>query len=332
MKIGKIALSLLLASLLLPFTAQAGNTIVKAKLDSVTLLMGKTTTLHLEIDQDKNVKGYFLNEQLDTLTSKVEVAGRPKADTVDLGNNRIQINKDLIIQSFDSGLYVLPPMQYVVGSDTFKTERLSLKVIPVKVDRLKDIHDYKPVEKVPFKFFDIIPSFITDYWWIYLIIILLVLGGLYTYFKWFKKGVNPLKPKKKRLPPYEEAIQALNDLKAQNLWQNGQEKEYFTALTDILRVYIDRRFSINAVEMTSTQIIDTLKQNNETKAVNEQLSEILEVADFVKFANMHTLADDNELALRRSLNFVEDTKPVPVSVEGEAEAGVNDNENEEEKK
>ena len=102
----------------------------------------------------------------------------------------------------------------------------------------------------------------------------------------------------------------LQNLKQRQLWQNGQEKEYFTGLTDILRVYIDRRFHVNAVEMTSTEIIATLKQNDETRAVNEQLSMILEVADFVKFAGARPLADDNEMAFQRALQFVEATKPV----------------------
>ena len=119
-----------------------------------------------------------------------------------------------------------------------------------------------------------------------------------------------MKPVKKRLPPYEEAMINLQNLKAAQLWQQGKEKEYFTGLTDILRVYIDRRFGINAVEMTSTQIIDTLKKNEETKAVNEQLEMILEVADIVKFAKVRPLADDNEVAFQRAVNFVEETRPI----------------------
>ena len=85
-------------------TAWGGNVTFKAKLDSVTLLMGKTTALHLEITQDKNARGFFPGEQADTLNAMIEIAERPTADTTDLGNDRIQINRDLIIQSFDSGM------------------------------------------------------------------------------------------------------------------------------------------------------------------------------------------------------------------------------------
>ena len=280
--------------------AWGGNVTFKAKLDSATLLMGKTTTLHLEITQDKDARGFFPGNAM------VEIAERPAADTIDLDNNRIQINRDLIIQSFDSGMWIIKPIPYVVNGDTAFCNQLTLKVLPVDVSQMKDINDIKPVEDVPFNLLDWLP----DYWWAWLLGLLLIGAGIWAYRKYYKKGINPLKPNKKRLPPYEEAMINLQNLKAAQLWQQGQEKEYFTGLTDILRVYIDRRFHINAVEMTSSQIIDTLKKNEETKAVNEQLEMILEIADIVKFANARPLADDNEVAYQRAVNFVEATRPV----------------------
>ena len=300
---------ILLTAVVLLASAQgawAGNVTFKARLDSATLLMGKTTALHLEITQDKGTRGFFPGEQLDTISAMIEIAGRPAADTIDLDNNRIQINRDLIIQSFDSGMWIIKPIPYVANGDTAYCNQLTLKVLPVDVSQMKDIDDIKPVEAVPFNLLDWLP----DYWWAWLLALLLIGAGVWAYHKYYKKGINPLKPGKKRLPPYEEAMINLQNLKAAQLWQQGQEKEYFTGLTDILRVYIDRRFHINAVEMTSSQIIDTLKKNEETKAVNEQLEMILEVADIVKFANARPLADDNEVAFQRAVNFVEATRPV----------------------
>ena len=307
----------LMMSLSLKIVAQ-GNVVVRAKLDSTVLLMGKQTTLHIELLQNKDVVGRFVGDDAPNLTDMVEVADRKKADTTDLGNNRIQINRDIIIQSFDSGAYLIPPQVYIVGKDTFKTNQLTLKVLPVKVDSLATVHDYKPVADVPFKILDLLPSFIADYWWIYLIILFLVGIGLLVYFKWIKKGTLPLLSQKKELPPFEEAIKSLEDLKQRQLWQSGQDKEYYTYLTDILRRYIYRRFDINAIEMTSSQIIDVLKKNDETRAVNEQLNMVLEIADFVKFAKVRPLPDDNEVAYQRALHFVNETKPIePVLQESE---------------
>jgi len=301
-----------MAMMLLALPAVAGNTTISAKLDSTHVLMGKTIGLHICVVQDREVNGLMLNLVADTLNAKVEIADKGKADTTALDNNRLQINRDITLQAFDPGTYQLPAILYVVGGDTLRSkETLTLTVDSIKVDPQGKIKDFKPVAEAPFKLLDWIPDFISDYWWAWLAGLLLLAFGIYAYFKWYKKGINPLKPVKKRLPPYEEAMQALSNLKSRNLWQNGQEKEYYTTLTDILRVYIERRFGINAVEMTSTQIMDKIRQNEDAHIAKEQLNNVLEIADFVKFANMHTLADDNEIAFQRAVNFVEQTKPLP---------------------
>lgn len=304
--------ALIMAMMLLALPAVAGNTTISAKLDSTHVLMGKTIGLHICVVQDREVNGLMLNLVADTLNAKVEIADKGKADTTALDNNRLQINRDITLQAFDPGTYQLPAILYVVGGDTLRSkETLTLTVDSIKVDPQGKIKDFKPVAEAPFKLLDWIPDFISDYWWAWLAGLLLLAFGIYAYFKWYKKGINPLKPVKKRLPPYEEAMQALSNLKSRNLWQNGQEKEYYTTLTDILRVYIERRFGINAVEMTSTQIMDKIRQNEDAHIAKEQLNNVLEIADFVKFANMHTLADDNEIAFQRAVNFVEQTKPLP---------------------
>lgn len=308
----------IIAVMLCTSTSIANNIIVSAKMDSAVLLMGKKTAIHLEIVQNKNEKGVLLGEQAspDTLNSFVEVSKRYQADTVDLGNERIQINREIIVQSFDSGLYVLPPFKFVVGKDTFKSDLLSLKVVPVKVDSLNTIHDFKPVAEPEFHFSDLFPEFLVKYWWAILLALLFIAGIIYSYLKWFKKGTVPFVSKPEVIvPPYEEAIMKLTQLKSEKLWEAGQDKEYFTRLTDILRNYLDRRFAINAMEMTTSQIMAVLRKNEETLSVNDQLNKVLDMADFVKFAKMRPLPEDNEVAYQRAINFVNETKPVVVETE-----------------
>ena len=296
--------------------ASAGNTLITSKLDSTLLLMGKKTAIHLEIVQDKGAKGFLINDVVDTLNAFVEVAERLHADTTDLGNNREQINRDIIIQSFDSGMYIIPAFKYVIGKDTFLSNTLTLKVLPVKVDTLTTINDLKPVEEPPFFFSDYLPEFLVKYWWLILLIILLIAGGIYAYIRWFKKGEVPfVKKQEVYIPPYDEAIMKLTQLKSEKLWEAGQDKEYYTRLTDILRIYLNRRFEINAMEMTTGQIMDVLRKNEETFAVNDQLNKILDMADFVKFAKMRPLPEDNEVAYQRAVNFVNETKPIEVTPE-----------------
>lgn len=169
------------------------------------------------------------------------------------------------------------------------------------------------MQKPNTKWTDFLPDFITDYWWAILIGLLLLLAGIYMYIRHQqgKSLLPPILPKKQLLPPYEEAMGALAGLKSANLWQSGQEKEYYTQLTDILRRYICRRFEINAMEMTSSQLLSMLTAE-EAAPVKDELRKILEVSDFVKFAKMRPLADENEQAFASAVKFIEETKPVEI--------------------
>lgn len=290
--------------------APAATHSVKASLDSAYLLMGKQTTVHLEIIEDRNDAGQWLIP-VDTLVKEVEVIDMSKADTTDLGNNRLQINRSMIIQSFDSGLYTLPPIRYVSGGDTSFTDNLTLKVVPVAVDSLATIHGYASVEEGESRWYDFLPDWITDYWYIYLMALIIIAGGIAAYLLLTKKGRSVILPAKKPIPPYELALQQLNELRERHLCENGQEKEFYTRLTEILRDYLERRFGINAMEMTSTQIVSTLSDNEQTRQPNRYMKQVLEVADFVKFAKVRPLPDDNVKSFNSALQFVEDTRPAP---------------------
>ena len=289
-------------------SAQAvGPVQVKTALDSAYILMGKQTTLHVDIVQDRGTQGHFLNVG-DTLTSAVDVVSVGKPDTSDIGSGREEIRQQIIIQAFDSGLYTIPPFVYAAGGDTVMSNDLPLKVVPVAVDSLKTIHDYAGTVDAGWKLWDFVPDFIADYWWVILICALVVLAVALVFF-FRKKKVADILPKKKPVPPYELAMQALNRLKEEKLCENGQEKEFYTRLTEILRTYLEQRFGINAMEMTTTQIIRQVKEHDVTRPSSDLMKEILEMADFVKFAKVRPLPDDNVKSFAMATRFVEATRP-----------------------
>lgn len=303
-------------AILLSVSAFAADTSLKLSLDSAYLLMGRTTPLHLELVTPANPPGQLLIPK-DSICGNVEILELLKADTTDLGNNRIEVKQDIVLQSFDSGVYRLNPIMYVIGNDTFRSNRLVLKVYPAVVDSLETIHDYADVADVDRSFIDYLPDFIVDYGlWLLALIIVLGIGAYAVYM--LKKKKNPFAAAPpKPVPPYEKAIGELNKLHSEKLCENGREKEFYTRLTDILRIYLQDRFNINAMEMTSTQIRHTLDSNEETRLSKENMDKVLETADFVKFAKVRPLPDDNIRAFNSAIQFVEDTKPKPAPVEDE---------------
>lgn len=288
---------------------------VKASLDSATLEMGRRTALHVEVFGNINIAdstATLVDLILpDSLKQAIEISAITDPEITDLGNGRARIRRDIIIQGFDSGVYTLPPVLYFTADTAIPSEVSILKVYPVAVDSLKTIHDYEDVVAPRRQILDYLPDWMARYWWWILIAVVIIAVGAYIYWR-RKQGVSliPSAPVKVE-SPVDAALRQLGELREEQLCQRGEEKLYYTRLTDILRSYLHARFGINAMEMTSTQIRRALNANESTRMSSELMSRILEMADFVKFAKMRPLPDDNIAAMNRAVKFIEDTRPAP---------------------
>jgi len=112
------------------------------------------------------------------------------------------------------------------------------------------------------------------------------------------------------LPAHIIALQELDKLKGDQLWQHDKVKEYYTRMTDVLRVYIEDRFKVPAMEQTTFEILSDFKANKsliDAESYNG-LKDILELADLVKFAKLTPLPDDNHQSLNSAYLFVQYTK------------------------
>lgn len=296
--------------------AYAQQTLVDVKVDSAAILIGEQTVLHLTVTADKD-KAVQLVIPQDTLMAGVEVLGVSKADSTLIDNDRLLIEQDLLVTSFDSSLYLLPPFMVIDGADTVYSNQVALKVstIPVNTDKPEEFYDIKEVWKPPFVLADYYP-------WIFGILLTLflicVIGYIIQRIR-NKKPIIPFKKPEPKLPPHEQAIKELDEIKQQKLWQQGRSKEYYTLITDTLRRYIVDRFGINAMEMTSGEILDIIRKQHEANSVYESLKQIMQLSDFVKFAKMNPLPDENDLSLMNAYLFINQTKIEEIPAPGEGE-------------
>lgn len=317
MKLHRILTSAMFAAAMT--ASAAGDVTLKQSLDSAYLMMGRTTTLNIELLGNGSATDGSIVVSKNAYPKEVEVSLPGTGDTTVMDNNRYQIRRQITIQSFDSGVWQLPPVLYIERGETIASNALSLKVIPVPVDTLKDIHDYAGVHDTGSKWYDSLPDWLVDYGLWILLGLLVIAGGVWAYFRYFrkKKAEGAVVKVVKKAPPYEEAVKQLNELRDEHLCENGMEREYYTRLTEILRTYLQERFGINAMEMTSSQILDELEKREETRMPRLIMNRILEMADYVKFAKVRPLPDDNINAWRSAMQFVEDTKPLPPAPAGE---------------
>ena len=288
--------------------------VVSASIDSTMLFIGDQTPMHLQAvcDPTEQVQMPVYGE---TLIPDIEIVERTNVDTTKLSDGRYQLSQTLTLTSFKDSLFYIAPLPFVSGEDTFWSDPLSLNVIqPFEIDSAMAITDIKPIAKAPIWVWGILR-------WILLAILL---GGL-AYGSYYlailigrHKGVLPEAPKEPERPAEEVALEKLDKIKEEKIWQAGQTKEYHTQLTDVVREYIGRRFGVSSSEKTSDETLREMKPIlKEQKTLYEQLRKMLSLADLVKFAKWTTTPDENELSLRTAYDFVRETTPKedPVSDE-----------------
>jgi hypothetical protein len=290
----------------------AQQTKVEVSIDVPDIMIGEQTMLHVQatINKDKD-KQIQIPMPAEALMKGVEVLGILKPDTSDLKNNYITIRYDLVITSFDSALYLLPPFVAIEGQDTVFSNQVALKVSSpdVNLDKPEEYYDIKKIWR---------PAFVlADYYaWIYGVLFLLFLicvtGYLVQRLRNRPEEEAPVKEAPKR-PPHEQAILELKEVREQKLWQQGRNKEYYTAITDILKRYITARYDTSVLERTSAEILEFLRYEEPEKLyVYDTLKQIVQLADFVKFAKLRPLPDENDITMINANVFVEQTKQLNV--------------------
>lgn len=289
----------------------AQQTLIDVKLDSAAILIGEQTVLHLTVTADKD-RPVQIVIPTDTLMRGVEVLNLSRPDSTIIENDRLLIKQDVLVTSFDSSLYLLPPFKVIDGVDTVYSNQVALKVstIPVNVDKPEEFYDVKEIWKPPFVLADYYPLI---YGVLLALFLICVIGYIMQRLR-NKQSLIPFKKQEPKLPPHEQAIKELDEIKHQKLWQQGRSKEYYTLITETLRRYIVDRFGINAMEMTSGEILDILHKQHEADSVYNNLKQILNLSDFVKFAKMNPLPDENDQSMVNAYIFINQTKIEEVAV------------------
>jgi Ca2+/Na+ antiporter len=192
---------------------------------------------------------------------------------------------------------------------------LALKVLTVDVDttNYEQYFGPKDVQDNPFDWE--LDDWALPFWLSVLLLVLLaVLYYLYIRLRDNKPVIAHIRIVK-RLLPHQKAMKAIEEIKADKMVTSEDPKEYYTRLTDTLRKYIEERYGFNAMEMTSSEIIDQLMKNADQESLAE-LRQLFLTADLVKFAKYSTLINENDANLVSAVDFINKTKiEQPVSQE-----------------
>lgn len=304
-----IALLLLAALTAAKFASAQDDILIKLSLDKDSILVGDQVDMTLQVSYSKSILFSF-PALGDTLMPGVEIVKTSAIDTLrdKKKEDRVSVQRKYTLTSFDGGvIYTLPKIMLTlnrgVAVDTFASNELTLKVALPPMDSTFTPHDVKPPVQYPITIAEAAPYIGGG-------LLLLALIAFAVYYISRRSANRPLffKPKPKE-PAHIVALRALDKLKSEQLWQQGRVKEFHTRISEIIRIYIEDRYSIQAMEETSEEILRDLEQNN--LCLKEQLDALRDVfftSDLVKFAKFVPPPDENESCFHLTQQFVEKTK------------------------
>lgn len=265
---------------------------VTATLDTTQIKIGEEIRYAISVETDSLMPVTFPEGQT---FLPLEVIDFYPTDTL-IENQRVKLIKKYGLTQFDSGRYVIPQQLVRIREQAFFTDTLLVEVADVEVDTLKQgMYDVKPHISVP----PVKSPWFTSWGWIVLLV-LLVAVAIYL----LVKNLRPKQTKEKRLPPFEEALVALQQLDASDYLSHNRVKDYYSGLTEIVKRYLDREVDNAVLESTTEELIAKLEIYKHSgnldfdKKTIDKLKEILQRADLVKFAKMQT--DTGQVQLDRS--------------------------------
>ena len=279
---------------------------IQTSIDRKNILIGEQINYNLVFTLPS--QDYTIEFNLPDSFPHFDIISKIKSDSIDKKGNYLVLQK-LVLTSFDSGKWPIISFPISISSNatakyTLKTDSIMIDVGYAPADSTGQLRDIKPVMDV----------FVIDNTWIYIIIasviaiILLLL--IYRYFKGRKKKEKPLF--QSSLSAYEEAMQALNNLKKYNLLIAAEVKEYHTALADIFKKYYSRKDQRNLMNKTTGEILVKLKEN-QLDAIIPATAEALRCSDAVKFAKYLPPERESEKSreeIKAAIDMLEKSQPV----------------------
>ena len=287
----------------------AQKPMVKAEIDTTNIRIGEQFNLKISIDETQNV-----------ILPKLELTGLEIIDSTKTDTLENSLIRKYILTGFDSGAFYIHEQQIFIKNQAYFTDSLLVNVATIAIDTTQ-------VKKFPIKSIKSEP-YTFDYFKIYLYLLLSAIAIIGFWIYWFvirKQKQRKEEKTYKVLPPFEEAIYKLNELDEKLLWQNNKVKEYYSELTEIIRGFIERELKVPALENTTDEILEALKnfEDAETIQVSKEtlktLQELLHEADLVKFAKSKPLAVEIKEDRKDAEDIISNLTPKPIFEDDELE-------------
>jgi len=274
--------------------------------DSTHILIGDHLNVRLALKHPKSTR---LNMPVvkDSI-GNMEFISASKIDTFVEATDEIY-SQTYTVSAFDSGQFhagpIIIPIKKATGeTDTLLSNMVIVDVATLPVDTLRPFKPIKAPLAMPYSWREFIPYIIGG-----ILLIILIGVGIWLWRKYRKeKPAVAARPVPKD-PAHIWARKELKKLEDEKQWQKGEIKGYYSRLTEILRLYLEYRFSWLALESTTEEIEDAIDNYITKDKARDNLLQLLRTADLVKFAKQVPAPDANIKAMESAYKFIDLTEP-----------------------
>jgi hypothetical protein len=286
---------------------------ISAALDSTKIRIGEQVKLDLYVSysaKQNNLKIQWPNIA-DTITDKIEVISVSVIDTTSPDKSNpdiIQQHQQITISAYDSGYFAIPGFKFFINNDSanaFYSQSLFLEVHTVPTDSsITKTKDIKPpfAEAFNWKWYS------KYFYWGFTLLVIIILIVLITIYFTKKNKIVVLKSEKPKIPAHIIALQSLEKIKNEEIWKEEKTKEYYSSISDTIRLYIEERFKVNALESTTAEIMKAFRSQVVDKESKDKLQQLLMLSDLVKFAKQFPIISEHTFTLQNAFDFVNETK------------------------
>lgn len=300
-----------IAALLVVFSPMGGFAEVdrsaRVSIDPHQIQIGQPAELSIEIEAPAG--GIIIWPHVSTFEEKdIEVLRFGVPDTLIKTDTSLKMRQVHRITAWEEAYIALPPLEFfqIIEIDTirFQSTATLFEVKSIEVDMSDMIRDIKPLWNIPVSFREVLPYILTAIGLAILVFLII------KYIRRPKKAEEKLTIwEKPTVPAHIAAISSLETLRRKQLWQQGKIKQHHSELTFILRKYLLKRYGLDAVEMTTADILLSLPKYLTDETLIIEFNEIFVMADLVKFAKHAPEEDEHEQSLEKALDFVKNTIP-----------------------
>ncbi|PIS29261.1 MAG: hypothetical protein COT43_04180 [Candidatus Marinimicrobia bacterium CG08_land_8_20_14_0_20_45_22] len=302
----KIVLSILLSFLLnISAFSEAIPITVQVKIDTTIATIGDRIQMTIGLSYPEGTRFQF--PFIEKTLGETEVVGNRFSEPEKIDGGLTQTwTLDLAV--FDTGIVTIPPLEIraLSPSDTtaimtFKTDPQKIRIISVLPAGETNLKDIKP----PFPIRRTLPLRLL----VFLIILMGLSYGAWKYYQKWKREHPPLALDERFLEaPHVAAFRKLEQLKGKTFKTVEEQMQYYSEISQIIREYIERRYFIRALELTTTEIIIALCETDVDETTQLKVGILLKELDVIKFARQIPTTDRISSVWSNAWKFVDKTK------------------------